>query len=224
MPNYIQVEHNSTEWYLMRLGVATSSSFKEIVQPSTGKASLSRDKKSLSLGAMSYLYELLGEKMEMTPEEQFYNYDMERGHKLEPEAVDLYEFKTGMKTEKDFVVLNDNGTLLASPDRLVGDEGLLEVKCPKRKTHVKYMDMGLEALDKDYKPQYQGQLMVSERKFVDIFSYYPSFQPVHIRIERDEEYIDNLREALDNFIIVFAKKVEEFIDKGFIIPMGDSNA
>ena len=205
----IDVEHNSTEWYQLRCGRLTSSAFKQIVTPVKCKLSAQSDE---------YMYELIGEKATGLWDEGFRTNDMLRGQMLEPAAADLYELMTGTKTRKGVFILDDTGMIGASPDRLVDDDGCLEIKCPKLKTHIKYMVKGIEALGNDYKPQYMGHLMLTGRKFVDVFSYHPEMQPVLIRVERDDEYIEKLETALNEFIVKMGETIEQLTKDGYLQP------
>jgi exodeoxyribonuclease (lambda-induced) len=95
------------------------------------------------------------------------------------------------------IILTDDGEIGASPDGLVGDDGILEMKCPSPKVHVGYMRTG--SVEKDYLSQLQGLLYVSGRKWVDVQSYCPAYPTVIIRTERDEKYIALLEKALAEF-------------------------
>jgi hypothetical protein len=85
----------------------------------------------------------------------------------------------------------------ASPDRLIGEDGLLEIKCPAPHTHVKtLLDQNL---DRDHYPQIQGQLLVTGKKWVDIISYHPEMPSLILRVERDEAYLSTMRKLLNDF-------------------------
>ncbi len=188
MPAHHLCEPRSREWFLMRLGVPTSSEFHKIVTPG-GK---------ISAQAEGYAHTLLAELMLGrsldTPETQW----MVRGQELEDEAIKAYELVAGVETSLGGFITNDDGTLGCSPDRLVGEDGILEMKVPAPNTHVGYLvsrDFGKEKW-----PQVQGQLLVSGRKWVDLMSYHPELPPVVIRAERDEKYIAILAPALATFV------------------------
>jgi hypothetical protein len=123
---------------------------------------------------------------------------MARGQQLEESAVRAYEFQTGNVTEKVGFVTDDDGNLGCSPDRLIGETGLLEIKVPAPPTHVGYMLTG--SIEQDYMPQLQGQLLLTSRKWVDIVSYCPPFPLVIIRVTRDGSYQTALAEALNQFV------------------------
>lgn len=187
MPKFHQCKQGSPEWIRLRLGRPTASSFEKILT-AAGKASSSVE---------SYLHELLAERVLGYATQAPTLAIMQRGHDLETSAVDYYEFQRDVKTEVIGFVTTDDGAYGASPDRTVGDEGLLEIKCPTPGVHVGYMLTG--GAHKAYWPQIQGQLLVTERKWLDIVSYHPDMPMVLIRVERDEEYIAKLAKALEEF-------------------------
>lgn len=187
MPKFHQCKQGSPEWIKLRLGIPTASSFDKILTPG-GKASASAD---------TYLHELLAERILGYATQAPTLAIMQRGHDLEQTAVDYYEFQSEVKTKVIGFVTTDDGRYGASPDRTVGDEGLLEIKCPAPSTHISYMLTG--GAHKAYWPQIQGQLLVTERRWLDIVSYHPDMDMVLVRVERDEDYITLLKAALDKF-------------------------
>ena len=85
-----------------------------------------------------------------------------------------------------------------SPDGLIGDHGCLAIQCPKPATHVLYLMAG--ALPDCYEPLVHGALVVSERAWCDFVSYFPPFEPLCVRVERDE-YADKVADALADFLV-----------------------
>lgn len=175
----------SPEWFKARLGIPTGSSFEKILTP-TGKISSQSD---------GYENRLVAEILTGDPIDDFAGTVWtERGNELEPEAVAYYEMTRGVETQRVGFVTDDERTFGASPDRLVGEDGILEIKCPAPHTHVTLL---LEQnVDQKYYPQIQGQLMVTGRKWVDILSYHPKMPKSILRVERDEKYIAMLRDLL----------------------------
>lgn len=194
-----QVEHGSYEWLKLRAGVPTSSRFDEIVTPAKLQLSKSAD------GYMSWLLAewILGRPLDKgidaygRPFETASSW-MDRGLELEDEAIKAYELQTDTETDHVGFITSDDGLVGCSPDRLIGTDGLLELKCPAPQTQVLYMlSRGVDAA---YMVQLQGQLWVSERKYVDIFSYHPELPGVRVRVERDEQYIETLSKAVRTFV------------------------
>lgn len=207
-----QVVQGTPAWLRLRAGIPTSSEFSSILTPS-GK---------LSTSCSGYMYVLLAEWILGRPLEQYESQFMIRGQQLEDDAVAAYEFDAEVETQPVGFVTNDDGTIGASPDRLVGDDGLLEIKCPLAQTHVGYMLTG--SIEDKFRPQLQGQLYVTERKWVDIFSYHPELAPKVIRVHRDEKYIETLADALTEFVkLMLQKRVELEQKYGPFIrkPLGD---
>jgi hypothetical protein len=179
----------SEDWQRARLGIPTSSEFHRIVTPKECK---------LSAQSRDYMAVLLAEWMLAAPLPSIETEYMQRGAQLEHEAVRAYEFASGLDTETVGFVTTDDGMIGCSPDRLVGSEGCLEIKCPAANTHVGYM---LERkLDDKYAPQTQGQLFITGRQWVDTVSYYPGLPTVVIRSGRRPDYIASLQSALSAFV------------------------
>ena len=141
-------------------------------------------------------------------------YWMGRGQALEGKAVDYYEGVRDLDTTVIGFITNDEGTIGASPDRFVGDEGLLELKCPSEHVHVSYLLT--RGVDAEYYPQVQGQLWVTSRKWLDIVSYHPEMPPAIVRVERDDEYIRALSEGVTTFSAALERKAAELREKGWI--------
>lgn len=191
-----EVEQGSFAWHKLRLGIPTASCFDKILTPA-GKPSRQ---------AESYLNELLAEWMIGRPIPGPETQWMVRGHDLEEDAVNAYEFHANATTAKVGLITSNDGMVGASPDRLVEDDRLLEIKCPKHSTHAGYMLTG--KIEDEYRPQLQGQLWITERRAVDIVSYYPELPPVVISVERDEAYIEALALAVGAFVGVMIQQRE----------------
>lgn len=182
----------SEEWLKARLGVATASNFSKIIT-STGKESTSLSK---------YALELATEKMLIEPEESYENIHIRNGKEREPIARQLYcETKLCVVEEVGFIV-SDCGDFGYSPDGLVGDKGLIEIKCPMATTHAKYLID--DKLPSDYVAQVQGGLFVSGREWCDFVSFHNNFQEDKKlfvkRIFRDEEFIKSLKVGLEKVV------------------------
>ena len=197
MPNYrYDLQQGSDEWLEARLGIPTASEFDRIITPA---------KLQLAAAATKYLNLKLAEWMYGAPLEAFVSPWMERGAALEAEAVRYYEMERDVETTKVGMVLTDDGLIGASPDRLVGTDGLLEMKCPSLAVPVGYM-LDPHSLATEYAMQTQGQLWVcSERSYSDVMSYYPGFPAV---IERT--YLrEKVKDAFDQHIPAFVATMLE---------------
>ena len=180
-------KQNTTEWLDLRAGIPTASQFDRIITP-TGKPSAS---------AIPYMHQLLAERLMGRPIIGYVSIDIDRGKNLEADAVSFYEFTRDVTTVAVGFVTNDEETIGASPDRFVGDDGLLETKVPKEHTHVGYL-LG-NPVDRAYFPQLMGQLWITGRAYAEILSYHPSMPPALVRVERDEKYIALLANAVTAF-------------------------
>jgi len=192
----IDVEQRSLEWHAARLGVPSASNFKNVVTP-TGQKSKQVD---------SYLNRLIADVLTGSPEPHPGTDAMQRGTDLEPEARSYYELIAGSVEEIGFCIHDDG--FGCSPDGLVGEEGLLEIKCPLAHTHVEYLRDGI--LPSIYIPQVQGQLLVLNRLWCDFLSYHPSMKPLLIRVYRDEKYIAILHQALRELVEEVRLHVEAY--------------
>jgi len=184
------IDQGTPEWHALRLGIATASRFDSIITPAKGE---------LSKSSEGYLRELLAEWLSGRPAESYISAWMERGSEVEGEARAYYAFERDSDVEQvTFCYADESRMLGCSPDGLISDEGLIEIKSPAPKTHLGYLLDG--ALPLDYRPQVQGALLVTGRAWCDFLSYCPGLPPLLIRVERDEEYIKKMREALEAFV------------------------
>jgi hypothetical protein len=193
------VTQGSAEWMALRAGIPTASQFSNII---TAK------KAELSASHTKYLAWLAAERILGRPIDQPYTMPMQHGKDFEAKAVAAYEFHAGMASTACGFVTNDACTIGASPDRFVGDEGLLEIKCPQAPTYMMYLLGSASPTDDDYRAQIQGQLWVCERQWVDFMPFHPELPPMDpVRVYRDEPYIGKLSRAVEEF----SRKLEDAI-------------
>ena len=137
---------------------------------------------------------------------------MQWGTETEPQARMAYEAQTNnLVDEEGFIDHPSIANLGCSPDGLVGDSGLIEIKCPNSKTHIDTLLSG-KAPSK-YIPQMQTQMAVTGRKWCDFVSFDPrlpeDLQLFIVRVERDDEYIANLEKEVSAFL----QEVDETVNK-----------
>lgn len=204
------VAQGSTEWLMLRLGRPTASEFHRLVTP-TGKPSSQAD---------GYCNRLLGELILGRPLEQDVFPWMERGKLLEDNARKFYELDRGIDTDTAGFCTTDDGLIGASPDAFVGEDGLLEIKCPSPDVHVGYLLDAARGPDAKYMPQVQGQLLVTDRAWVDIVSYHPEMPAAIVRVTRDEKFIGILREELKKFLDLLDARRTVLESRGWIKPLG----
>ena len=193
----------SAEWLQARVGVVTSSCFDKIITPKTLKPSASADAYADLLNAEWKLGRPIIEEDRPW---------MTRGTHLEESAALWYAVQEDAEPRKVGFVLRDDKMVGCSPDRLVGDRGLLEIKCPAIQTHLAYRR--LKEPPADYRCQLQGQLWVAEREWVDFMSYCPGMPAVVIRAVRDEPFIEALAKAVDAFVARLLAERESLVEEG----------
>ena len=198
-------QQGSSEWLNLRAGIPTASAFDNILTPG-GEPSKSAER---------YLYTLLAERLMGHPITKHVSMWMRRGSEAETDAVQFYEFQRDVETVPVGFMSNDGGTIGASPDRLVGDDGLLEIKCPSEYIHVGYLMQEGSHYDA-YRVQCQGQLWVSERQWVDVVSYHPEMPMALVRIERDEQFIDSLAAAVTAFSHALEEQFAILVERGWV--------
>ncbi len=186
----LDVAQGSKAWHAARLGIPTASNFNRIV---TGAG-------YFSAASARYMDDLMEEWRSRERRQFEATFWMQRGLEMEPQARAAYAVQTGHAVaEVGLVYLNAQRLVAASPDGMVGDDGLLEIKCPMPAIHAAHV-RGAK-LPGPYIPQVQGQLWVSQRKWCDFFSYHPdSAEQLLLRVYRDEPYIEKLRCAVGLFV------------------------
>ena len=200
----VEVEQRSDEWLKLRCGVATASCFDKIITPATGKASAS---------AVAYRRELLAEWLTGQPVSIKESGWMQRGTEMEPEARAFYEFEADAEVVETGITFLDERRLIGcSPDGLVGDDGLLEIKCPAPHTHVGYLiDSRLPTA---YIPQVQGCLWVTGRQWCDFVSYSDTTESLIVRVRRDEPYIAKMATLIEAFVKTMLEERQILLSRG----------
>lgn len=184
----LDCEQGSLEWFAARRGIPTASEFATVLAKGRGGGdSVTRRKYLLTLAAQI----LTGECVKAWEG----NEHTERGHALEDDARHLYAFQCDAEPQSvGFMRLGRAG---ASPDSLLGTDGVLEIK-------TKLPHLQLDVLEQDRLPpehiaQIQGQLWISGRAFCDFVSYWPKLPLFVKRVEREEGYIEMLAQAVADF-------------------------
>lgn len=178
----------SDEWLRARAGKFTASRASDLMAKTRSGASTSR----ANLLALLAVERITGQCVET-----YTNGAMQRGTELEPEARAAYEAHAGSLCEEVGIVVHPElDYVTCSPDGLVGDDGLLEIKCPQAMAkHLEALRSGSHAVE--YRWQVQHQMMVTGRAWCDVVSYDPRWpeglQLAITRVERDESAIEDLR-------------------------------
>ena len=203
------IEQKSDEWHRQRLGKFTASKFADLLGAGRKKD------EAWSLTAKTYIREVLAEIL-TGQWVAFSNTAMEWGIEHEDEAIKFYEDLVGYKVERNgFIELNP--FVGGSPDGLINDDGIIEVKCPY--TSAKHIEtLASRKVPGEYVAQIQGNLLVTDRKWCDFISYDPRMikdehKIVVIRVERDPLFIEELKERLID-AVTYLEKMQLDIDGG----------
>jgi len=197
MPICHDVAQYSEEHDRLRLGIPTSSNFHKIITPQGKPSKQWRE----------YACVLIAERILHTKLEFYNSPAMERGLIVEAEAADWYEFDRDVSAERVGFITDDMHTMGCSPDRLVGDDGLLEIKAPLPHTQVEYWISG--EISQRFRPQLQGQLYISQRSWVDILCWHDVLPKLVVRVEPDEKFIA----VLDRELQIFNYFIERVMEK-----------
>ena len=195
----MNANQGTPEWLSERAGRVTASALANVLM------------KKDAAGYQNYLAQLVCERLTGQPTETFKSAAMEHGNETEPQARAFYELETGLTVaECGFVAHPSISWTGASPDGLVGSDGLVEIKCPQPAKHIKNLMGG--TIDRGYTLQMQWQMECTERKWCDFVSFNPSF-PEHLkisvrRVEADTKLQGEIRAAVVAFLADVDAKLE----------------
>ena len=200
------MEQRTDDWFAARIGKVTASRVADVVAKTKSGYSASRD---------NYMAQLVCERLTGKPTESFSNAAMQWGTETEPLARAAYEAK--MDVLVDEVGFIDHPSIVnsgASPDGLVGADGLIEIKCPNTSTHIDTLLN--QAVPKKYADQIFWQMACTGRDWCDFVSYDPRLPPdlqLFIkRIPRDNQYIRLLESEVIEFLQETATKVAKLLN------------
>jgi putative phage-type endonuclease len=201
------MEQRSPEWYAARLGKVTASRVADIV---------ARTKTGYSTSRMNYMAELICERLTGMQGASYSSAAMQWGVEVEPQARSAYEGATGsLVIELGFAPHNAILMAGASPDGLVGDDGLVEIKCPITATHIETL-LG-QSVPSRYNTQMQWQMACTGRKWCDFVSYDPrmpeKMQLFTKRVDRDDVAIAELEREVVNFLNELEAKIVQLKEK-----------
>ena len=203
----IALVQGSPEWLAIRCGKVTASRVADVV---------AKTKTGYGSSRANYAAELIAERLTGQPAVAFTNMALQRGTELEPEARSAYGLHANCDVvEVGFVphpTISDSG---ASPDGLVGDEGLVECKCPNTANHLETLLGG--SIKNNYLLQCQWQLACTGRKWVDFCSYDPrlggSMCLFVKRLYRDDAVISELEREVIKFLVEIDAKINDLIKR-----------
>jgi putative phage-type endonuclease len=188
------MEQRSEKWFAARLGKVTASKVSDVV---------AKTKSGYGASRATYMSQLLVERLTNTRTEFYSNAAMQWGTDTEPQARAAYEFIIGNSVvEEGFIPHPTIKMSGASPDGLVNDDGMLEIKCPNTSTHVQtLLD---EKIPKKYVDQMQWQMACAEREWCDFVSFDPRMPEGNdffcVRVDRDGDKIAELEAEVMKFL------------------------
>lgn len=192
------MEQRSDEWFAARLGCVTASRTADVISKTRNGYSASRE---------NYMSDLIIERISGNRTKGFTNAAMQWGTDTEPQARMAYELMTGKTVEETGFVLHPKIKFFgASPDGLVGSDGLIEIKCPNTSTHINTLLS--EKVPNKYETQMYVQMMCTERDWCDFVSFDPRLSGGMSfwiqRVYRD----DNLFAEIESEVVVFLDELE----------------
>ena len=195
------MEQRTDEWLSERAGKVTASRIADV---------MAKTRNGYGAGRANYMADLVAERLTGEPKQGFCNAAMQHGIDTEPQARAMYEMERGVTVlEEGFVrhpTIENTG---ASPDGLVGEDGLVEIKCPNTATHIETLRGG--AIDRKYILQMHWQMICCGRQWCDFVSFDPRLpleMQLHVqRVERDEE----LCAEIEAEVTAFLKELDETV-------------
>lgn len=192
----IDIDQQSEAWYKLKAGMISGTRFSKVMAGDS------------TATYKDLITDLAGEIITGEVEETYTNAIMERGIALEPEARGVYSELIGEVTEAGFCLMDGMEEWIGvSPDGLT-DKGMIEIKCPIRKTHLNYIEAN--KLPSVYKWQVHGSMMATGAEYCDFMSYYPGMKPFIIRVEPDKEMHDELMTEIHKTIELVKIKIETY--------------
>ncbi len=196
------MEQRTEEWFLARTGKVTASRVADVI---------ARTKTGYGASRANYMAELVIERITGQPTEKYANAAMQWGTDQEPNALALYQVETGaIVTPVGFVAHPTIENAGASPDGLVEDAGLIEIKCPNSSTHLD--TLLAQKIPDRYQVQMLWQMACTGREWCDFISYDPRM-PEHLRLfvqrfNKDETRLKDIEDQVRIFIAEIDQRVD----------------
>jgi putative phage-type endonuclease len=201
------IVQGTPEWHSLRVGKVTASRVADVV---------AKTKTGWGASRANYLAELIAERLTGNPAPSFQNDAMRWGVECEPDARAAYEFRTDSAVEEIGFVDHPRIAMTgASPDGLIGSDGLLELKCPNTATHIDTLLGG--TVPAKYITQMQWQLACTGRAWCDFVSFDPRLpEAMRLfiqRVERNDQAIAELEKLVTEFLAELDAKVAALTDR-----------
>lgn len=183
------ITQNSDEWFAEKVGMFSASSAADLLMDKSTK------------GYKALINRIVEERITGSRCENILfkgNYATERGHEFEPIAREDYEIRTLQIVKIVGVVIMDKWTL-CSPDGLINNDGLQQIKCPLFNTQRDYLKLnneGKSPITSVYYKQMQFELMVTGREYNIFTSYHLNLKAIDIKVERDNILIEQIKNRL----------------------------
>lgn len=195
------IQQGTPEWAEARLGCVTASRVADMI---------ARTKTGWGASRANYMAQLVSERLSGVAIEGYTSAAMQWGIETEADARIAYEFRTGATVEEAGFILHPTIAMCgASPDGLVGADGLVEIKCPNTATHIDTL-LGSSIPDK-YQVQMLWQMACTGRAWCDFVSYDPrlpeAMRMLVKRIHRDDKRIAELESAAVEFLAEVDAKI-----------------
>ena len=189
---YDELEQGSDEWLAARCGIVTASTVGQLITPKTVKPASNDYSRALTMT-------LAAERITGHVEPVYANVDMQRGTLSEPYARDIYAEHMGVEVDQvGFIVREEDDWRLGfSPDGMIGDDGLLEIKSPRQKKHLATVLANEVPLE--HMAQIQAGLLVTGRKWLDFVSYNGGMRLFVKRVYPDPRWHEAIIQAATTF-------------------------
>lgn len=197
------LEQRSDAWFMERAGKVTASAIYKV---------MARTKTGYGADRANYHAQLVAERLTGRAAESFTNAAMQWGTDTEPQARAMYSLVTGLDVqETGFHAHPAIAMSGASPDGLVGETGLVEIKCPNTATHIATLTGG--GIDRKYLLQMQWQMACTGRDWCDFASFDPRLpdeMQLHVRrVERDAALLAEIEGEVTAFLAEVSATVEQ---------------
>lgn len=198
----LNIEQGGSDWKAARCGILSASVMSCLLVDGKGKA-------GFGAAAFTLMNEIIGERFTGVSCDDFNgNFHTSRGHELEPIARAFVSERLGIVIDEVGIILNHG--VGYSPDGMVGDDGLVEIKTKLPKLQIEVILAG--EIPKEHVVQCQAGLWISERDHIDFASFWPGMPLFHKRAGRDEVMIAKLAERVSTFYELMEERTQQIID------------